>query len=90
MQSPNPELDGKIFVGKNITPPSNRPKSQIYDLKTRIQTRNYVLHANIVLVTFFAIPKFSFDIFLKYNPICNPLIRNSPKFSLEHEKKRTI
>ena len=26
-----------------------------------------------------AIPKFSFDIFLKYNPICNPLIRNTPK-----------
>jgi len=22
------------------------------------------------------VPKFSFDIFLKYNPICNPLIRN--------------
>ena len=29
------------------------------------------------------VTKFSFDIFLKYNPICNPLIRNSPKFSLE-------
>ena len=36
-------------------------------------------------VTFFAIPKYSFDIFLKYNPICNPLIRNSPKFSLRRK-----
>ena len=34
------------------------------------------------------VPKFSFDIFLKYNPICNPLIRNSPKFSLANEKKK--
>ena len=30
------------------------------------------------------VPKFSFDIFLKYNPTINPLIRNSP-----NEKKQT-
>ena len=38
----------KISVGKNMTTtPSNQPKSQIYEFKTRILTRNHVLYASM-------------------------------------------
>ena len=39
----------KIFVGKNMTnPPSNQPKSQMFEFKTQDHTRIYVLHASMV------------------------------------------
>ena len=54
-KSPNPEPlirnNLKIFVGKNMTTtPSNQPKSRMYEFKTRILTRMYVLHASIVSI----------------------------------------
>ena len=38
----------KIFVGKNMTNPSNQPKSQMFEFKTQDHTRIYVLHASMV------------------------------------------
>ena len=38
----------KIFVGKNMTNPSNQPKSQMFEFKTQHHTRIYVLHASMV------------------------------------------
>ena len=39
----------KTSVGKNI-PPSNQPKSRMYEFKTRILTRMYVLYASMVSI----------------------------------------